>query len=121
MLRGDALFRGILLGTGGLTRAYSRGAADALAASGISRVCLWECAALTIPYGLYEQVKLLAAECGGVIEDTQYGAEIVLRLPGFPAGGREAMQRRLTELSAGRCALEAQGEQFMPGPREEVR
>ena len=113
-------FGGILLGTGGLTRAYSRGAADALAASGISRVCLWECAALTIPYGLYEQVKLLAAECGGVIEDTQYGAEIVLRLR-FPAGGREAMQRRLTELSAGRCALEAQGEQFMPGPREEVR
>ena len=113
-------FGGVLLGTGGLTRAYSRGAADALAASGVSRVCLWECAALTIPYGLYEQVKLLAAECGGVIEDTQYGAEIALGLR-FPAGGRDAMQRKLTELSAGRCALEAQGEQFMPGPREEVR
>lgn len=112
-------FGGILLGTGGLTRAYTRGAADALGASGVSRMCLWESASLAIPYGLYEQVKLLAADTGGVIEDTQYGADITMQMR-FPQGGRALMQQKLTELSSGQCALQAHGEAFMPGPREEI-
>ena len=112
-------FGGVLLGTGGLTRAYTRGAADALAAAGVSRMCLWESASLSIPYGLYEQVKLLAADADGVIEDTQYGAEITMALR-FPQGGRQRMGEKLTELSAGKCILCAEGEAFMPGPREEI-
>ena len=34
-------FGGVLLGAGGLTRAYTKGASDALAASGIARMGLW--------------------------------------------------------------------------------
>ncbi len=112
-------FGGILLGTGGLTRAYTRGAADALAASGLSRMCLWENAMVTIPYALFEQVKLLIAGVDGVIENTEYGAEIMLELT-LPQGGREALQEKLTELTAGQITLEALGEAFKPGPREEV-
>lgn len=112
-------FGGVLLGTGGLTRAYTRGAADALAAAGLSRMCLWENAALTIPYALFEQVKLLVAGVEGVIENTDYGAEISLVLT-LPQGGRAALQEKLTELSAGKLALEELGEECKPGPREEV-
>ena len=112
-------FGGILLGTGGLTRAYTRGAADALTAAGMSRMCLWENAELTMPYALFEQGKLLIAEQGGVIENTDYGAEITMTLT-LPMGGRAALQEKLTELSSGALFLQETGEEFKPGPREEV-
>ena len=112
-------FGGVLLGTRGLTRAYTRGAADALAAAGQSRMCLWENALLTIPYALFEQVKLLVAGAEGVIGETDYGAEITLSLT-LPQGGRHTLQEKLTELSAGKLFLEALGEEFKPGPREEI-
>ena len=112
-------FGGVLLGTGGLTRAYTRGAADALTASGLSRVCLWENAMVTIPYALFEQVKLLVAGVEGIIENVEYGAEITLELT-LPQGGRDALQEKLTELTAGQIALEALGDEFKPGLREEV-
>ena len=112
-------FGGILLGTGGLTRAYTRGAADALAAAGQSRMCLWENALLTIPYALFEQVKLLVAGVQGEIGTTDYGAEITLDLT-LPQGGRDALQAKLTELTAGKLFLEPMGEEFKPGPREEI-
>lgn len=112
-------FGGVLLGTGGLTRAYTRGASDALAAAGLSRMCLWENAIVTIPYALFEQMKLLVSGLQGVIETTDYGAEITLGLT-LPQGGRSALQAKLTELSAGKLVLEELGEEFKPGPREEV-
>ena len=55
--------------------------------------------------------------CGGVVRDTEYGADIRLRAA-FPAGGAEQFVPRLTELSAGSLAMEAAGEEFLPGPRE---
>ena len=112
-------FGGILLGTGGLTRAYTRGAADALDAAGLSRVCLWENAVVTIPYNLFEQVKLLIGDCDGVIEETDYGAEITLSIT-LPQGGRDRLQEKLTELTSGQRTLEAMGEELKPGPRIEV-
>ena len=112
-------FGGVLLGAGGLTRAYSRGAADALTAAGQSRMCLWETARLTIPYALFEQLKLLCAGEGGSIEQTEYGAQIDLTLT-LPEGGCAALQEKLTELSAGALTLEKAGDAFRPGAREEV-
>ena len=52
-------FGGILLGAGGLTRAYAKGAKDALVASGVAVMGAW--ARVEIPsctYPLYERVKL---------------------------------------------------------------
>lgn len=112
-------FGGVLLGTGGLTRAYSRGASDALEAAGLCRMCLWERAELILPYALFEQVKLLVAGVDGVVEHTEYGAQIVMRLA-LPQGGRDALQTQLTELSAGALQLQPLGERFQPGPREET-
>ena len=68
-------------------------------------------------YPLFERVKLEITACGGVVRDTAYGADIRLRAA-FPAGGAELFVPRLTELSAGSLAMEAAGEEFLPGPRE---
>ena len=110
-------FGGILLGAGGLTRAYSKGARDALAAAGVATMGLWARVRLSCPYPLFERVKLEITACGGVVRDTEYGADIRLRAA-FPAGGAELFVPRLTELSAGSLAMEAAGEEFLPGPRE---
>ena len=110
-------FGGILLGAGGLVRAYTQSAKDALDAAGISVVRRWVEVAVPCPYALFERVKLEITACGGVVRDTAYGADIRLRAA-FPAGGAEQFVPRLTELSAGSLAMEAAGEEFLPGPRE---
>ena len=110
-------FGGILLGAGGLTRAYTRGAKDALDAVGAATMSLWTLWDVPCTYPLLERVKLEIAGCGGVVRDAEYGADVVLRAA-FPAGGAEAFALRLTELSAGGLAMEPAGEEFLPGPRE---
>lgn len=112
-------FGGILLGAGGLTRAYTRGAVDALCAAGACRMSLWTLWDVPCTYPLLERVRLEAAACGGVVRDAVYGADVVLRTA-FPAGGAEGFGARLTELSAGQLEMLPAGEEFLPGPRETV-
>jgi len=113
-------FGGILLGAGGLTRAYTRGAKDALDTAGIARMSLWTLWDVPCTYSLFERVKLDVAAYGGVVRDAIYGADITLRAA-FPAGGAEQFAVRLTELSAGSLEMTSAGEEFLPGPREEAR
>ncbi len=113
-------FGGILLGAGGLTRAYAKGAKDALDAAGICRMNLWTEWEIPCTYPLFERMKLTVESCGGVVRDAEYGADIVLRAA-FPSGGAEQFASRLTELSAGQLAMTAAGESFLPGPRDAAR
>ena len=113
-------FGGILLGAGGLTRAYAKGAKDALDAAGICRMSLWTEWEIACTYPLFERMKLTVESCGGVVRDAEYGADIVLRAA-FPSGGAEQFASRLTELSAGQLAMTAAGESFLPGPRDAAR
>ena len=110
-------FGGVLLGAGGLTRAYARGAKDALDAAGVSRVSLWTLWDVPCTYPLLERVKLELTAAGGVVENADYGADITL-LAAFPQGGAEMFAPRLTELSAGALSMAKRGEDFRPGPRE---
>ena len=112
-------FGGILLGAGGLTRAYSKGAHDALAAAGACTLGLWTLWTVPCTYPLLERVKLEIAERGGVIRNTEYAADIRLTAA-FPEGGAEMFSVRLTELSAGALFMEEAGEELLPGPRREI-
>ncbi|MCC8123174.1 MAG: YigZ family protein [Oscillospiraceae bacterium] len=94
-------FGGILLGAGGLVRAYTRSAKDALDAAGISEVHRWTEAAVTCPYHLFERVKL-ACEDAGIPGDAAYGAEVTLRVI-LPEEGEADFITRITELTAGCC------------------
>ena len=113
-------FGGVLLGAGGLTRAYARGAKDALNAAGICRVGLWTLWDLPCTYPLLERMRQEVESCRGVIRDSQYGAEVTLRTA-FPAGGAERFALRLTELSAGKLQMTPAGEEFLPGSREAAK
>ena len=112
-------FGGVLLGAGGLTRAYTKGAKDALDAAGISTMSLWTLWDVPCTYPLLERMKLDITACGGVVRDAAYAADITLRTA-FPAGGAEQFQPRLTELSAGGITVEVLSEEYRPGPRLEI-
>ncbi len=93
-------FGGILLGTGGLTRAYTKGAKDALDAAGIAQNCVWDLWDIPCSYSLFERVKLELAAAEGTIEDTQYTDGILLKAA-VPENASEPLLARLRELSAG--------------------
>ena len=112
-------FGGILLGAGGLTRAYTKGAADALIASGVSTVRLWTEVEIPVPYASFERVKLELAPFGAVITDSLFGADVTIQAL-LPAENVEPFQARLTELSAGSLTVQVVGEVFRPGQREEI-
>ena len=112
-------FGGVLLGAGGLTRAYTKGAKDALDAVGISTMSLWTLWDVPCTYPLFERVKLEIAAADGVLDDMDYGADVTLTVS-LPSERRETLQGRLTELSAGGLTLALMEESYRPGPREEL-
>ena len=112
-------FGGILLGAGGLTRAYSRSAKETLSAAGAATMGLWRQVRLHCPYPLLERVKLEIGTWGGLIDDTEYGADVTVTAS-MLEDGAERLQDRLTELSAGGIILQVLGENYRPGLREEV-
>ncbi len=99
-------FGGVLLGAGGLVRAYTQAAQLALDAAGLARVEPWDRLLLPCPYDFLEPVKLLTQQHRGLVEDAQYGAEVTLTLL-FPPGEAQPFQDDLTERAAG--GLTAQG------------
>ena len=104
-------FGGILLGTGGLVRAYTEAAKDALTDAGINRMDQWASLRVACPYNLYERVRLEAEKQGAVFESTDYGADITLALL-LPEQAVERFSTALRELSAGRLAPEQTGSVF---------
>lgn len=112
-------FGGILLGAGGLTRAYSKSARDALAAAGVAEMGLWAAAEIPCPYALFERVKGEIAALDGTVDEAEYGAYIRLKVS-LPAEDTAALQERLTELSAGGIAVAVTAEEYRPGPRTEL-
>ncbi len=73
-------FGGTLLGAGGLVRAYTKGAKIAVDAAGKSMKRVWSVLYIPCPYTFYERVKLEAEAFGGVIRDTQFGAEVEMEI-----------------------------------------
>lgn len=94
-------FGGILLGAGGLVRAYAKSAKQAVDAAGISQKRVWDQIRLPCAYHLFERMKQTVAACGGQILDTEYGAEILLQCI-VPHDQSEQLIAKVIDVSAGR-------------------
>lgn len=108
-------FGGILLGAGGLVRAYTQAAKHALDAAGISVVRRWVEAAVCCPYSLFERVKREVSQLDGVVEEVDYGADVTLTVL-LPEGRSADFSLRMTELSAGSFEVVELGEQHRAVP-----
>ena len=112
-------FGGILLGAGGLVRAYTQSAKDALDAAGISVVRRWVEVAVPCPYSFFERLKLELEAHGGVLGEVEYAADVTVHAL-LPEERAEAFSARLTELAAGGVAAQGCGESFQAVPRTQV-
>lgn len=101
-------FGGILLGAGGLCRAYTKAAKDALGDAGISELRPWSVLRLDCPYALFERVKLELEKRGGTVISSEYGAQIALTAA-LPEPGEAVFAKALQELSAGSLVPEKTG------------
>ena len=106
-------FGGILLGGGGLIRAYSHTATIALAAA--QRVRMKRCLKLSIAcsYDSYGRVQAIVPECGGIVDDTAFTDSVTLYLHLEPEL-LEGLARRLADATSGRAVIERRGEEFYP-------
>lgn len=93
-------FGGILLGAGGLVRAYTKGAKIAVDAAGKSIKRVWTVLCVPCPYSFYERVKLEIEVFGGILRSTDFGAEVDMEIL-FPQANAQLFLDRLTDLTSG--------------------
>ena len=105
-------FGGILLGTGGLVRAYTQGAQVAVAAAGVQRMSLYTVALIACPYNLYEIILHPLPDHDCAVEETDYGADVTLTVT-LPAGHEDELNQALAEATAGQVYAEVMETRFM--------
>ena len=104
-------FGGILLGGGGLVRAYSHTASIALQAAQI--ITMRECLllSLTCDYGRYGRVASLVPECGGVTDDTVFEEKVTVKFHLAPEL-LGAFRKKLAYATNGQVDVTEDGKKF---------
>lgn len=102
-------FGGILLGTGGLTRAYAQGAKLAVDAAELLCMDTARRLRLTLAYPLYGRLGKILSEFDVRTESEEFSAEVVLTVL-VRAGRAEPFKTALDELSAGEIITENLGD-----------
>ena len=97
-------FGGILLGTGGLVRAYTQATQAGIAAAEIMRISRCIDVLIEIPYSLYEQAQRLASQHGAQTVDADFAAQVALTFRMLD-GTQEPFETALTELVRGQCPI----------------
>lgn len=111
-------FGGILLGSGGLVRAYSKAASMALEAAGRARMAEWQSVAVECSYAHYERLRRLL-EGEGAQDMAGDFAEFVTVTCLLPAGMPEQIGGRITDMTAGGARMSVLGSVFRPQRLEE--
>ena len=94
-------FGGILLGAGGLVRAYSKAAADAVAAAGIVTYESYAETELVCTYSEYPKISNELPKFGAIIDDTDFGADVTVRFA-VKDGIFDSVCRKFAEMTAGK-------------------
>ena len=110
-------FGGTLLGAGGLVRAYTKGAKIAIDAAGKSMKRVWSVLYVPCPYTYYERLKLEVEAFGGIIRDTQFGAEVELEIL-VAKPQMQAFLDKLTDMTAGTVEGMETGQEYRAFPVE---
>ena len=104
-------FGGVLLGTGGLVRAYSQGSKIALEAGQV--VLMQNClvCSLTCSYNQYGKISSLIPDNGGVIDDSVFETDVKLKFHINP-DGLPALNKKLADLTSGEVQAIFDSEQY---------
>lgn len=113
-------FGGILLGAGGLVRAYTKGAKIAVDAAGKSMKRVWTVLYIPCPYSFYERVKLETESFGGIIRSTEFGAEVDMEIL-FPEANAVPFLEKLTDMTSGTVEGMEIGREYRAFPIQQGR
>lgn len=106
-------FGGILLGAGGLVRAYSHAASLALDAAGRTEMAACTAASLCCPYDRYGRVAPLIAKFGGAVDDETFAEQVTVSFH-IPSGSVAAFQSALSDATCGGVLLEPGEKKYYP-------
>lgn len=95
-------FGGILLGKGGLVRAYSKGAAEALKEGEIVEKVIGYALHITIEYDLLGKVQYTCAQNMWHIEDTEYTDKVKIIIL-CTLEDAEVIKKEITQITSGKC------------------
>ncbi len=104
-------FGGVLLGVGGLIRAYSHAATIALDAAGIITYEKYREFLLETNYSDYQLILQELPRYGVLTDDSEFSDRVTLTLA-VKSTVYDDLARRLSEVTAGRCFLMETGERF---------
>ncbi|MCH5199182.1 MAG: YigZ family protein [Oscillospiraceae bacterium] len=104
-------FGGVLLGTGGLVRAYSHSASLAVEAAGIVKMSLCSEMNFTCSYSMYERLSKLVPQYCGVISDTSFTDNVTVFFR-IPSEREEEIAKAIVEQSNGAFKTVKTGENF---------
>lgn len=102
-------FGGILLGTGGLVRAYTSAASGVLKQSGVAEVGDYAVIRVRANYSDYQKIMPIISAFGARTDDSDFGTEVALTLSLKAENGKKFIAE-LTEATNGRVASEMIGE-----------
>lgn len=104
-------FGGVLLGTGGLVRAYSQGAKTALEAGSV--VLMQNCAVCNVKcsYNQYGKVSSLMMELGAVVEDTVFESDVSIKFHIKPES-LPLLNKKLADATSGEIQVNADKEEY---------
>lgn len=111
-------FGGVLLGAGGLVRAYTQSAKDALDAAGISVVRRWVAMEVPCTYAQFESMRREVTSFDGVVERVDYGADVLLSAL-LPEEKAQTFAARVLDVTAGAVEVLEAGEQLKDVPWQE--
>lgn len=104
-------FGGILLGTGGLVRAYSQAASSAInLARVVEMVRCYDCS-LLCDYNQYGKVANIISECGGVVNKTNFSNEVEVDFY-VQQSVLPKLSKKILEVSSGTLRCDVLGENF---------
>ena len=104
-------FGGILLGTGGLVRAYSKSAKDAVSKSEIFEMIPCRCFETSCDYTDHARLENLIFTCGGSIKDTQFSQIVTIRYS-LKAEDCDTFLKKLSESFSARLKAEEKAEEM---------
>ena len=106
-------FGGVLLGTGGLVRAYTRSAQAALEEAGVARMELTSSAFAEVPYPVWDKFRYAAERLPVRIENVEYGSSVGFRLC-YRSSDENDVLPRLMDAAERKLELLPEGESFSP-------
>lgn len=112
-------FGGVLLGAGGLVRAYSHGASIALKKIGITTMQMCSVCSLSCTYTQYGKIPSTIAQFDGVVDDSEFADNVKVNFH-IPCDNLNKLNEALAEQTCGVCSAKELSKSFFEQKKQKI-